>query len=60
MNEATPIELIELRLKQQGKKKGWLADQLDITPQYLSMIFSGTRALPDHVKASAYRILGIN
>ncbi len=60
MMEATPIQLIELRLKQSGLKKGKLAEQIGITPEYLSMIFSGTRPLPAHIQAKAYHILGIN
>jgi len=60
MNQPTPIQLIELRLKQAGLKKGKLAEQLGITPEYLSMLFSGTRNLPDHIKARAYSFLGIN
>lgn len=59
MTQATPLQLIELRLKQAGLKKRKLAEHLGVTPQYLSMIFSGIRPLPAHIEASAFNFLGI-
>ena len=43
----------------QGRTQDWLADQLDISASYLTLILQGKRPWPEGMKRRIARVLGV-
>ena len=54
------LDYIRKHIDNNGIKHTWVADKLQISKSYLSLILSGTRTAPSWFEKKAVRVLKIN
>jgi len=52
------MEELKKKIKDKGLKQSWIAEQLEKTPQELTMWLNGTRPMPDDIKKKILDIIG--
>lgn len=55
----TAGERIAAAIQQQGRRKGWVAEQMGISASYLTRLLNGSRPWPPHLRDAAARVLDV-